>query len=106
VIRHLENLVFRLAQQHVALENTYMKSVTADAVPHDVVVKERIAQGVQQVEAVAEPSAIPVPRDKVVLNVVDALQSWYDGGLSANPELISETNMFSPWFLHTASPRA
>jgi Domain of unknown function (DUF362) len=43
--------------------------------------------------AVAEPCAFPVLRDKVVLNVVDGLQACYDGGPGANPKFIYDSNV-------------
>ena len=44
-------------------------------------------------KSVVEPVAFPVLRDKVVLNVVDGLQSCYDGGPGANPKFIYDANV-------------
>jgi len=43
-------------------------------------------------KAVAEPNGFPYLRDKVVLNVVDALQAQYDKGPGANPQFVYDAN--------------
>jgi len=43
-------------------------------------------------KSVAEPNGFPCLRDKVVLNVVDALQAQYDKGPGANPQFVYDAN--------------
>jgi len=44
-------------------------------------------------KSVAEPVGFPYLRDKVVLNIVDALQAQYDKGPGANPQFVYDAGM-------------
>jgi len=44
-------------------------------------------------KSVAEPNGFPYLRDKVVLNIVDALQAQYDKGPGASPQFVYDANL-------------
>ncbi|MBM3311465.1 MAG: DUF362 domain-containing protein [Candidatus Aminicenantes bacterium] len=44
-------------------------------------------------KSVAEPNGFPYLRDKVVLNIVDALQAQYDKGPGANPQFVYDAGL-------------